>query len=314
MMGRPMATSQDFVNWVCGDDLEPRYLFYILLSEQESIRRFAHGTTHQTLYYPEAKALHVCIPPIAQQRAIAEALGALDDKIEANRRLSALSHVFLQQTWRQAAVSNRPEGIRLGRIADLDKGLSYKGAALGSGVPLVNLANFGTDGTFHADGLKRYSGEARDRHWVHRGDLVIANTDLTQRREILGQPALVQVEADKALFTHHVFAVRTRTPVDRLWLYAALRDQEFRDRAQTFATGTTVAGLPKDAVLTYEVPWPEEGVRLAWAKKARLIVDRAESALRESIRLIAVRDVLLPALLSGAVKVRSVEELVGEAV
>jgi type I restriction enzyme S subunit len=279
------------------DPCDQVFAYYALLFRLDRLLEKTTGSVFPNLSKNDIRSLLVPWPEPTVRRSIAEVLGALDDKIEANRRLSARSHVFLQQSWRQAAVSNRPERIRLGRIADLDKGLSYRGAGLGSGVPLVNLANFGTDGTFHADGLKRYSGEAHDRHWVHRGDLVMANTDLTQRREILGQPALVQVEEEKALFTHHVFAVRTRTPVDHLWLYAALRDQEFRDRAQTFATGTTVAGLPKDAVLTYEVPWPEEGARLAWAKKARLVVDRAESALRESIRLTAVRDALLPALL-----------------
>lgn len=61
-MGVEMCTSQDFVNWVCGPDLNPAYLRYILMFEQESIRRFAHGTTHQTMYYPEAKALHAMMP------------------------------------------------------------------------------------------------------------------------------------------------------------------------------------------------------------------------------------------------------------
>ncbi|MEO8034765.1 MAG: restriction endonuclease subunit S, partial [Acidobacteriota bacterium] len=51
VMGRPMATSQDFVNWVCDPDLlDFRYLKYALLAERTSYSRFAHGTTHQTIY------------------------------------------------------------------------------------------------------------------------------------------------------------------------------------------------------------------------------------------------------------------------
>jgi type I restriction enzyme, S subunit len=62
-MGRPMATSQDFVNWVCSDDdLDWRFLMYVLLAERESFLRFASGTTHQTIYYPEVKAFHICLP------------------------------------------------------------------------------------------------------------------------------------------------------------------------------------------------------------------------------------------------------------
>jgi len=89
-MGRPMATSQDFVNWVCGPELNPAYLKYVLMLEQESVRRFAHGTTHQTMYYPEAKALHALLPDRPTQDAVADVLGELDGKIAANEGVQKL--------------------------------------------------------------------------------------------------------------------------------------------------------------------------------------------------------------------------------
>ena len=88
VMGRPMATSQDFVNWVCSDEIDNRFLKYVLMAEREALLRFAHGTTHQTIYFPEVKAFHVALSPIEEQRAIASVLGALDDKIELNRRMN----------------------------------------------------------------------------------------------------------------------------------------------------------------------------------------------------------------------------------
>ncbi len=87
VMGRPMATSQDFVNWVCSEALDHQFLKYVLLAEQSAFLRLASGTTHQTIYFPEVKAFHVCLPPLAEQRAIAHILGTLDDKIELNRRM-----------------------------------------------------------------------------------------------------------------------------------------------------------------------------------------------------------------------------------
>ena len=38
VMGIPMSTSQDFVNWVCGPELDHQYLKYMFLSEQASLR------------------------------------------------------------------------------------------------------------------------------------------------------------------------------------------------------------------------------------------------------------------------------------
>src|SRR5690606_31663864 len=45
-------------------------------------------TTHQTIYFPEVKAFHICLPPPAEQCAIGHILQTLDDKIELNRRMA----------------------------------------------------------------------------------------------------------------------------------------------------------------------------------------------------------------------------------
>lgn len=86
VMGKPMATSQDFVNWVCSPALDHMFLKYVLLAEHNAFLRFASGTTHQTIYFPEVKAFHIGLPPLSEQRSIAHILGTLDDKIELNRK------------------------------------------------------------------------------------------------------------------------------------------------------------------------------------------------------------------------------------
>ena len=70
MMGRAMATSQDFVNWVCGDALLPEFLMFLLLAQGEEFRRFSSGSVHQTIYYPEVKAFNICHPPVSVQQEI----------------------------------------------------------------------------------------------------------------------------------------------------------------------------------------------------------------------------------------------------
>jgi type I restriction enzyme S subunit len=71
MMGRPMATSQDFVNWVCGPDLDPTFLMYLLRTSREYIRQLSSGAIHKTVYVPTVKAFAVCVPEVAEQRRIA---------------------------------------------------------------------------------------------------------------------------------------------------------------------------------------------------------------------------------------------------
>lgn len=67
VMGREMATSQDFVNWVCGPDLRPIYLMWALILSRQYLLGQANGSTHKTLYFPTVERFHVLLPPLADQ-------------------------------------------------------------------------------------------------------------------------------------------------------------------------------------------------------------------------------------------------------
>ena len=70
VMGREMATSQDFVNWVCGPHLEPIYLMHALLRSRVPLRSLSTGSTHKTIYFPTVEQFRVLVPPLELQRTI----------------------------------------------------------------------------------------------------------------------------------------------------------------------------------------------------------------------------------------------------
>jgi len=74
IMARPMATSQDFANWVCGDDIDSEFLMHALIRSRKELRELANGATHKTIYMPTLEAFHVCIPEPDAQRSIVRAL------------------------------------------------------------------------------------------------------------------------------------------------------------------------------------------------------------------------------------------------
>lgn len=76
IMAAPMATSQDFANWVCGDEIDPDFLMLALIRSREKLRGLATGATHKTIYMPALESFHVCMPEIDQQRKIASSLKA----------------------------------------------------------------------------------------------------------------------------------------------------------------------------------------------------------------------------------------------
>ncbi|NUB11894.1 restriction endonuclease subunit S [Azospirillum brasilense] len=85
IMGRPMATSQDFVNWVPTEAITSSFLQLVMIAERPAIGRFSKGAVHQTIYYPAWLAMHIALPPVAEQRRIVakvDELMALCDQLE----------------------------------------------------------------------------------------------------------------------------------------------------------------------------------------------------------------------------------------
>lgn len=87
----PMATSQDFVNWVCGPQLRPKYLYYVLHSMRPEFSRLVMGSTHQTLYMPVVRAFRIPLPPIREQDEIVFRLEGQLDKLHRLRELNAVA-------------------------------------------------------------------------------------------------------------------------------------------------------------------------------------------------------------------------------
>ena len=85
VMGRPMATSQDFVNWVCGERLHPTYLMHAFLQSRSRLRSLSTGSTHKTIYFPTVEQFRVLVPPLDMQERFATRIQAVES-LKANHR------------------------------------------------------------------------------------------------------------------------------------------------------------------------------------------------------------------------------------
>jgi len=74
IFAEPMATTQDFANWICGPKLRPLYLLYALRSMRQEFRRLIMGSTHSTIYMPDIERFAIPIPPIDEQDTIIQAI------------------------------------------------------------------------------------------------------------------------------------------------------------------------------------------------------------------------------------------------
>jgi len=70
VLGVDMATTQDFVNWICGPTLRPPYLLYAFRAMAPELRRLTMGSTHQTIYMPDVGRFSTPVPPLQEQDRI----------------------------------------------------------------------------------------------------------------------------------------------------------------------------------------------------------------------------------------------------
>ncbi|QJX03397.1 hypothetical protein HML84_19700 [Alcanivorax sp. IO_7] len=109
IMPKPMATTQDFWNWVCGPKLIPEYLLLLFRSMKQKFEESTSGSTHKTIYQGIAAGLEVCIAPINEQEEIVsyvlEQAEALDNVVRQVRR-----SVDLLSEYRSALITSAVTG------------------------------------------------------------------------------------------------------------------------------------------------------------------------------------------------------------
>ena len=175
--------------------------------------------------------IRLSIPPLAEQKRIAGILGALDDKIELNRKMNETLEQIAGaqfQSWfidfdpvhakaagRQPAGMDKatadlfpdsfvdselgkiPKGWRVASFAEhmeAVRGLSYNGGGLtseGMGLPMHNLNSVYEGGGYKHEGLKFYNGEFKEKHVIRPGDMIVTNTEQGFDHLLIGHAAIV---------------------------------------------------------------------------------------------------------------------------
>lgn len=95
ILGRDMATTQDFANWVPGPLVRSPYLLYVLRAMRPELERLRFGSTHKTIYMPDIRNLVMPLPPIEEQDEIVahirrESSTLLEAKARVQRALGRL--------------------------------------------------------------------------------------------------------------------------------------------------------------------------------------------------------------------------------
>jgi restriction endonuclease S subunit len=271
---------------------------------------------------------------------IVDLLEALDRKIELNRQANATLEFVARALFKswfvdfdpvRAKAAGRDPGLRK-PIADLFpvsfedttmgevpkgwsvddmqtnceavKGLSYKGDGLAdSGTPLHNLNSIYEGGGYKYEGIKYYNGDHRERHRIRPGDIIVANTEQGHDRLLIGYAAILPRSlGTEGIFSHHIYRLRPRhaSPLTAHYICHLLNSPRTHDLVSRYANGTTVNMLPIEAVQKPSVVIPPEQLVKAFDTFATNVANRCDMFMTENTLLSAVREAILPQLISGA--------------
>ena len=294
----------------------------------------------------DLQTIEVGIPPIDQQQRISTVLNALDMRIDFSRDIDKTLRSIattLFKSWfikfdpvrakmqgRNPTLPKRladlfpnrlvhsdigeiPQDWRvcsLGEIVETIPGRSYRSRELSeSQTALVTLKSFARGGGYRSEGLKPYVGRYRPQQVLQSGEIILACTDVAQAAEVIGRPAIVLPSSifHTLVASLDVMILRpTHDGMTRAFLYLLTSTKSFVAHTTSYTTGTTVLHLDKAAVPSYRLALPPTELIKSFDDIAKPILAQMQRNQRDIEILTALRDALLPRLVSGSLPVASI--------
>ncbi|WP_223945405.1 restriction endonuclease subunit S [Arthrobacter sp. StoSoilB20] len=282
------------------------YLYYACSSSQffKQIHDNAISTGVPHINLGILSRLTVPLPELSGQQAIAEVLGALDNKIAANTILARMAMELSEKLYSQIIKSSEIIMKPLGKMATTVLG----------GTPSRNNLDFWTEGT--VPWLN--SGKANEDRIIQPSEYIttaalersaaklmpIGATVIAITGATLGQVSRLEIEASG---NQSLVGVWTQDRAVNDWLHFAIHDRipELLKKA----TGAAQQHVNKRDVDALEIPCPAPERLASFAAKASPLLETAAYADHENLKLAATRDAMLPQLLSGRLRVKDVEKL-----
>jgi type I restriction enzyme, S subunit len=289
---------------------DQKYLFYWMASNQfiEASTRASEGTKMPRAKWDYVEQIIHILPPENEQQAIAGVLGALDDKIELNRRMNRTLEAIARSTFLKWFIENeKVETWPIGKIADIADVIdclhSKKPERQESGKPFLQLSNILDDGLLDISDAYYITQEDYD-FWISRiearpGDCVITNVGRVG--------AVAQIpDGFKAALGRNMTAIRCKKeyPYPTFLIECLLSDSLRKEINNKTDTGTILDALNVKNIPLLQFAIPPHSLFLNFEKTVRPIRAKMEQNLKESQTLARLRDTLLPKLMRGEVRMK----------
>ena len=320
-----------------GNDL--RFLYYLLGSLD--LRRTAIGSAQPLITQGGLRIVETHVPPLKVQQTIGCILGALDDKIELNRRMNHTLEAMARAIFKswfvdfdpvRAKADGRDPGLpkdiadlfpdefeesrfgdipkrwRLGALGDLAQ---INGRTLGRNdsldvIDYVEIREVMRGDVATTTRYRRGEEPSRARRRLQHGDTVLSTV-----RPDRGAYFLC-IDPPETLIASTGFAVLTPRDGNWAFVHAAATRAEIGQELGRLADGAAYPAVRPEVVAARVAVIPDEARLVStYDEVAEPLFLRAASNRRECSAFASIRDALLPRLISGELRIGDVERIVG---
>jgi type I restriction enzyme S subunit len=343
----PFVCSPQTTFWrVMNSDVLDRKFLYTFLRSSAFYAQLASraGETDMAPYVSltSQRGLAVLLPPIDEQRAIAHIIGTLDDKIELNRRMNETLEGIARAIFKSWFVDFDPvrakaEGREPGlpnHIADLFPD-SFVDSVLGEIpkgwdiVPLPKVIEVNPHRSLRKGEVAPYLDMANMPSQGHSPDKVIDRAFGSGMKFINGDTLVARItpclENGKTAFVDFLkegqigwgsteyIVLRPKPPLPDEYAYCLGRGAEFRDFAIQSMTGSSGRQrVPAESLSHFNIARPPDRIAEQFGEFVKPLFVRACTTADENRSLAALRDTLLPKLISGDLRVKNTEKFLEE--
>lgn len=277
---------------------------------QNFIKTWVTTTVQVTFNLKDVARIPIPLPPKPVRESIADILGALDDKIECNRRINQTLEAMAQALYKHWFVDFGP--FRDGEFVDSELGEIPQGWKFGSVYEIANVIY----GVPFASEF--FNSKKNGLPLIRNGDLkthepaIYTTEQLPQQTIIRGGDIVVGMDAEfsvhiwhgpSSLLNQRVCHFQNKPDIPKSYLAKVIQDPlDFFGRSKV---GTTVIHLGKSDIDTIKVVIPPAKVLSDFSSKAENLLALQVASFNESRNLARTHDYLLPKLLSGEVEVKA---------
>lgn len=296
-----------------GDSINSTFMAYQFRSAVVRKWLIAHasGTTMASMNQTILSKLPILVPPSQVQRGIAEVLGALDDKIAANERLSGAVQDLLQERFALLRLDSFTGDGSFLTVSDLFEVNPRTSQRLAGQAPYLGMKDLPDSSMTVGSWSTR---EAKSGARFINGDVLLARITPCLENGKAGYVDFLE-NAEVGVGSTEFIVFRARSPLLSAVPFFLTKSERFRDFAIKHMQGTSGRQrLAAADVADYRLAKVNDESLNRFGELSLNLLKRVKTAVSESRALARTRDELLPLLMSGKTTVKDAEAVVSDAV